>query len=177
MGQINAGRDALTSSGTGWGSIAWNTVVGSVATLGDSIPDVLRAGDALGTVSGDPCAGASDWAWAGLQDGLRAATIASTAGGAAARGLNAINLANALAEESEAIDASIAANNRVADAELNYQTELGKALLASQEGVNAMTLNEQVEAAAAQLASAKAFANIATRARVAATARATGLSP
>ena len=92
--QVHAGRDMLMSNGTGWGSILWNTCVGSFATLGESIPDALKAGDATGSVSGDPNAGVVDWTLAVVQDGGRAATVVSTAGGAAAKVTTAARVAS-----------------------------------------------------------------------------------
>ena len=108
--QVHAGRDMLMSGGTGWGSVLWNTCVGSFATLGESIPDALKAGDATGDASADPNAGVGTWTLAVIQDGGRAATVVSTAGGAAAKVTTAVRGASGGTASAAAAQAAGAAS-------------------------------------------------------------------
>jgi len=87
---VAEGGEILSSDGTGWGSVAWNTGVYAITGLGESIPDLLNCGESVGATSGDPNATAKDWAKAGFQDTLRGVGIASAAAGPVSRAANGI---------------------------------------------------------------------------------------
>jgi RHS repeat-associated protein len=89
---IQSWEFGLTSNGTGWGSILWNTTLGSTSTAAQMFPDLLLFGDSVGSVSGNPNATRLEWAGAIITDLGRGATIAGGAGAAAAKGLKAASI-------------------------------------------------------------------------------------
>jgi hypothetical protein len=116
----------LSSDGTGVGDIAWNTGVNMVTSLGESIPDLLKCGEATGQAAGDPNSTAMDWAKAGLQDGLRAVGIAGAVAGPASRGVNAA--AKALGAEGTAAAGASAGSATAAEATAPAVANAEKAL-------------------------------------------------
>lgn len=70
----------LMSRGTGAGAIAFNTFLGSASSLVEGFAEPFMFGNTWGSLSANPCAGFSDWAWGSLDEVSRGVSLASGTG-------------------------------------------------------------------------------------------------